>query len=146
MWRHQIRLGLVPYYMFVERDTGAARYFELPLAEALEIYRNATKHLSGLARSVRGPSMSAAPGKVTVDGIADVGGRKAFVLRFLQGRNPDWIGRPFFAKFDPEATWLDKLEPLDGDRFFFEEDDMQDWRQLDQPTEEITSPFSDESA
>ena len=22
MWRTQLRLGLVPYYMFVERDTG----------------------------------------------------------------------------------------------------------------------------
>jgi L-lysine 2,3-aminomutase len=30
MWREQVRLGIVPYYMFVERDTGAQHYFELP--------------------------------------------------------------------------------------------------------------------
>ena len=34
LWREQVRLGLVPYYMFVERDTGAQRYFKLPLEQA----------------------------------------------------------------------------------------------------------------
>lgn len=29
MWRAQARLGVVPYYMFVERDTGAKHYFEV---------------------------------------------------------------------------------------------------------------------
>lgn len=29
MWRTQVRLGVVPYYMFVERDTGAKHYFEV---------------------------------------------------------------------------------------------------------------------
>ncbi len=32
MWRMQVELGAVPYYMFVERDTGARGYFEVPLA------------------------------------------------------------------------------------------------------------------
>ena len=43
MWRLQTRLGLVPYYMFVERDTGAKAYFEVPLARAFDIYREACK-------------------------------------------------------------------------------------------------------
>lgn len=65
--------------------------------------------------------MSATPGKVVVDGVAKVAGEDAFVLRFLQARNPDWVGRPFFARFDPKATWLDQLRPLAPDeRFFFE--------------------------
>ncbi|MGB1884190.1 MAG: lysine 2,3-aminomutase, partial [Gammaproteobacteria bacterium] len=39
---------------------------------------------------------------------------------FLQGRNSDWVQRPFFAKFDPQATWLHELEPAFGeDAFFF---------------------------
>ena len=29
MWRLQTRLGAIPYYMFVERDTGARKYFEV---------------------------------------------------------------------------------------------------------------------
>ena len=30
MWQRQVQMGMIPYYMFVERDTGARRYFELP--------------------------------------------------------------------------------------------------------------------
>jgi hypothetical protein len=112
MWRLQVELGVHPYYMFVERDTGARSYFGLPLARALEIYTAAVRTVSGLARTARGPVMSAAPGKVLVSGTADVGGERAFVLSFLQARRPDWVGRPFFAAFDPTATWFDELKPL----------------------------------
>lgn len=121
LWRHQIQLGAVPYYMFVERDTGPKNYFEVPLARAWEIFRDAYERVSGLGRTVRGPSMSATPGKVVVDGVADVMGQRVFVLKFLQARDPAWVGRPFFAKYDPGATWLDQLRPaFDGERFFFE--------------------------
>jgi KamA family protein len=121
MWRKQVRLGMAPYYMFVERDTGPKQYFELPLERTWHIYREAIQQVSGLARTARGPSMSAAPGKVEVQGVADVAGEKVFVLRMLQARNPDWVQRPFFAKYDPAATWLDDLQPAFGEeRFFFE--------------------------
>lgn len=122
LWRTQVRLGAVPYYMFVERDTGPRDYFAVPLARGLQIYREALREVSGLARTVRGPSMSATPGKVVVDGTAQLGDEKVFCLRFLQGRDPDWVGRPFFARYDPQATWLDDLEPAGGEeRFFFSE-------------------------
>jgi KamA family protein len=123
LWRMQVRLGMVPYYMFVERDTGARRYFEVPLARAHAIYRGAMQQVSGLARTARGPSMSAGPGKVEVQGVTEIAGEKVFVLRFIQGRNPDWVQRPFFAKYDPEATWLDQLRPAFGEqRFFFQDE------------------------
>jgi hypothetical protein len=112
----------VPYYLFVERDTGPLNYFEVPLARAWAIFRDAYQNVSGLARTVRGPSMSATPGKVVVDGVSEVRGERVFVLRFLQARNPAWVGRPFFACYDPRATWLDQLRPAFGEtRFFFEE-------------------------
>jgi len=129
MWREQVRLGLQPYYMFVERDTGAKRYFEVPLARAHAIYREAIKQVSGLARTARGPSMSAGPGKIEVQGVAEIGGEKVFVLRFLQGRNPDWVQRPFFAKYDPEATWLEQLRPAFGEEKFFFEDEYRAMRE-----------------
>ena len=126
MWREQVRLGLIPYYMFVERDTGARRYFEVPLARALEVYQQAYQSVSGLARTVRGPSMSASPGKVQVQGIMEINNEKVFLLRFLQGRNENWTQQPFFARFDENATWLDGLEPAFGARqFFFEEEYQQ---------------------
>lgn len=121
LWQREVELGIIPYYMFVERDTGAKNYFELPLAQAFEIYRDAIMQVSGLARTARGPSMSAGPGKVEVQGVAEIHGEKVFVLRFLQGRNPDWVQRPFFAKFSDTATWLHELKPAFGEeKFFFE--------------------------
>jgi KamA family protein len=123
LWTTAVRLGAVPYYMFVERDTGPREYFRLPLARAYEIFRAAYRAVSGLARTVRGPSMSAHPGKVVVDGVVELHGEKVFALQFLQARNPDFVRRPFYAKFDPDATWLDELVPAFGEnRFFFERD------------------------
>ncbi len=124
LWRTEVQLGAVPYYMFIARDTGARRYFEVPLAQAWEIYRDAVSSVSGLARTVRGPSMSATPGKVVVDGIAEIRGDKVFALRLLQARDPSWVGRPFFARFDPAAAWLDDLRPAFGEeRWFFEDEE-----------------------
>ena len=122
MWTKQVQLGCIPYYMFVVRDTGAQHYFGVPLAKAQEIFRNAYKQVSGLGRTVRGPSMSATPGKVQVDGVVTVNGQKVFSLRFLQGRNPDWVSRPFFAKYDENAIWLDDLKPVFEEKFFFEDE------------------------
>jgi KamA family protein len=119
MWRTQVRLGVVPYYMFVERDTGPKNYFEVPLARALSIFNDAYRAVSGLGRTVRGPSMSATPGKVLVDGVTEIGGEKHFVLKMLQAREPRWVGETFLARFDPAATWLDDLEPAFGESSFF---------------------------
>ncbi len=128
MWRQGVRLGMIPYYMFVERDTGPKNYFEVPLAEAVDIFHKAFMQVSGLARTVRGPSMSAWPGKVRVLGVTEINGEKVFVLDFLQGRNPRWNGRIFFAQFDPEATWLNELKPAFGqEKFFFEEEPYYHW-------------------
>ena len=125
MWQTQLRLGLVPYYMFVERDTGPQGYFAVPLARAAEIYRDAYSSVSGLCRTVRGPSMSATPGKVCVDGVAEIGGQKFFALHMIQARDASLVGRPFFAQFDPEAVWLSDLRPAFADRFPFEIDAQQ---------------------
>lgn len=123
MWKMQVKLGIVPYYMFVERDTGAQHYFEVPLVRAWQIYREAMQQVSGLSRTARGPSMSASPGKVEVQGVTEVAGERVFVLRFIQGRNPDWVQRPFFAKYDEKATWLNHLEPAFGESTWFWQDE-----------------------
>lgn len=126
MWRRQVDLGMIPYYMFVVRDTGARHYFEMPLERAWKIFRGAYTRVSGVCRTVRGPSMSATPGKVQILGVANAGGEKVFVLRFLQGRDPEWVGRPFLAKYDAQAHWLDDLEPALGDTEFFYESRLQE--------------------
>ncbi|MDX9700975.1 MAG: lysine 2,3-aminomutase [Rhodocyclaceae bacterium] len=129
MWKDQVRLGIVPYYMFAERDTGARHYFEVPLVRAWAIYREAMQRVSGLARTARGPSMSASPGKVEIQGVTEIAGEKVIALRFIQGRNPDWVQRPFFARYDEQATWLDHLRPAFGEEKWFWEDEYAAIRQ-----------------
>ncbi|HVL99641.1 MAG TPA: hypothetical protein VM324_10160 [Egibacteraceae bacterium] len=130
MWRALVRHGCIPYYMFVERDTGARRYFEVPLSRAFAVYRDGIAQVSGLERTARGPVMSTSPGKIIIDGIADIAGERVFALRFLQARNPDWVARPFFARYTSKTVWLDGLRPAFGQaEFFHERDHVQDWRQ-----------------
>lgn len=121
-WKEQVRQGIVPYYMFVARDTGAQDYFAVTLNRSWQIFRNAYNQVSGICRTVKGPSMSCSPGKVQIVGVSEIKGEKVFVLNFLQGRDPSWVGKPFFAKFDTNAIWFDDLEPAFGESgFFFEE-------------------------
>jgi hypothetical protein len=140
MWRTQVRMGMVPYYMFVERDTGPQDYFAVPLATAHGIFSDAYQQVAGLCRTVRGPSMSATPGKVCVDGIADVAGQRVFVLHMIQARDPDLVGKPFFAHYDPGATWLTDLRPAFASRFPFEAADPEDLPGLWSP--EVFEPAS----
>lgn len=123
MWRKQVNLNCIPYYMFIPRDTGAQDYFAITLENAWHIFRSAYQKVSGVCRTVRGPSMSCTPGKVQVLGVSEIKGEQVFVLRMLQGRNPDWVAKPFFAKYDEKAIWMDELRPaFDEDKFFFEEE------------------------
>jgi len=131
MWRKQVDLNCIPYYMFVARDTGSKYFFELPLEKCWQIYRKAYSRVSGTCRTVRGPSMSAYAGKIQILGVVEINKEKHFVLRFLQGRNPNWIGIPFFAEYDPKATWFDQLKPSFGEEKFFFEDECQSYKYFD---------------
>jgi KamA family protein len=134
IWRTGVRLGLIPYYMFVERDTGARNYFEVPLVRAYEIYRQAYASVSGLSRPVQGPTMSAFPGKVRIMGVITLrdimddrmietfsrahGGVPAIhadepvlICDFTQARDPALVKTVFFAALDPHVTWFDQLRP-----------------------------------
>ena len=123
MWMEQVKLGCIPYYFFIERNTGAKEYFSVPLYKTYEIYREAYKNVSGLGRTVKGPSMSALPGKVSIEGISEFNGEKVFVLTMLQARNPEWVKRPFFAEYSEKATWLSDLRPAFGkDKFFYQDE------------------------
>lgn len=119
MWRKQVDMGMIPYYMFMARNTGAQRYFGVNMQDALNIFNEAYQEVSGICRTVRGPSMSAGPGKVHVVGTAVINKEKVYVLKFIQGRLPEWVGQPFFAKYDPEALWLTDLHPAFGEKEFF---------------------------
>ncbi|WP_430816936.1 KamA family radical SAM protein [Carboxylicivirga sp. RSCT41] len=123
MWQKQVSLGLIPYYMFIARDTGAQKYFGVSLVDAWQIFQKAYQKVSGICRTVRGPSMSCTPGKVRIVGVTEVKGEKAFCLEFIQGRESNWVARPFFAQYDDKAVWMDDLKPAFGaEEFFFEQE------------------------
>jgi len=121
MWKKQVSMGMIPYYMFIARDTGAQDYFAVSLLKSWQIYKKAYAQISGIARTVRGPVMSTLYGKIQILGLTRMIKTKLFALQFLQGRNPDWVRRPFFSEFNPEAFWIDDLRPaFEEEEFFFE--------------------------
>ncbi|MDD5286328.1 MAG: 4Fe-4S cluster-binding domain-containing protein [Desulfuromonadaceae bacterium] len=112
LWREEVRQGVVPYYQFVVRDTGARHYFALPLVEALEIYREAYSSVSGICRTVRGPCMSTPQGKVQLIDVQELQGEKTLLLHYIQTPFADQVLRTFFAVYDEKAEWFTDLKPL----------------------------------
>lgn len=68
--------------------------------------------------------MSCIAGKVQILGVAEVNQTKAMVFRMIQGRNPDWAARPFFAEYDDKAVWYTNLKPAFGEEKFFFQDEL----------------------
>jgi len=120
MWQMQVEMNMIPYYMFIARDTGAQHYFGVSLYEAWKIFKKAYSKVSGIARTVRGPSMSATPGKICVNGVSKINDQKVFVLSMIQAKDPDLVDIPFFAKFDKKAMWIDDLVPAFEEKFLFD--------------------------
>ena len=121
MWRTQVRMGMVPYYMFVERDTGPQDYFAVPLARGYGIFRDglpAAFPVSAGPSAVRRCRLRRARCASTAS--TEVAGSKVFVLHMIQARDPELVGTPFFARFDPAACWLTDLRPAFASRFPFE--------------------------
>ena len=119
LWEQQVKLGLIPYYMFVLRDAGPRSYFAVPLKRALNIYAAAQENLSGLAKSARGPVLSASMGKVCIHGIVKLNEEEYVVMRYTQARDSAMTYQPFLAHVDPNATWFDQLIPAPGYESFF---------------------------
>jgi KamA family protein len=132
MWKKQVSLGYIPYYMFVARNTGAQHYFSIPLVDAWKLFREAYQSVSGICRTVRGPSMSALPGKIQILGVSEIADEKVITLRMIQGRNPDWAAKPFFAKYDEDAIWYTDLIPAFGEEKFFFQNELEKILQPDE--------------
>ncbi|MEI6205663.1 MAG: 4Fe-4S cluster-binding domain-containing protein [Desulfuromonadales bacterium] len=112
LWQEEVRLGIIPYYLFIVRNTGARHYFSVPVVDALGIFREAYSRISGICRTVRGPCMSTKHGKVQVLDVQELQGEKALLLRYLQSPEPEQVLRTFFAVYDDKADWFTDLRPL----------------------------------
>jgi KamA family protein len=118
MWERQVQLGLIPYYMFLPRDTGAQQYFAEDLKTALNIYRNAIQKVSGLSRTAKGPVMSVTDGKVELLDVVD----DVYYLRYLQHRNPNLAYKVFRGReMMDNPKWFTDLTAIDEDeQLYFE--------------------------
>lgn len=63
--------------------------------------------------------MSATAGKILIDGVTQIKGEKVFALKFIQGRDPEWVNKIFFARYDKTASWISELKPAFGEKEFF---------------------------
>ena len=126
MWREQVRLGVIPYYMFVERDTGPQALLRGAAGALLGgLPGLRSQQVSGLgshgagaeherhARQGGGPGRARGRRREGPHAALPAGPRSRLVS-----------ARPFFARFDPKATWLDQLEPAFGEEKFFFEDGL----------------------
>jgi hypothetical protein len=82
--------------------------------------------------------MSCIPGKVQMLGVSEVRSENVMVFRMIQGRNPDWVARPFHAEYNETATWFSDLKPAFGEEKFFFQDELDSMLQ-GSDTQAITS-------
>ncbi|HEV3041227.1 MAG TPA: KamA family radical SAM protein [Candidatus Angelobacter sp.] len=94
--------GVPPYYMFICRPTAGNRPFMVPIEEALEIFEQSRRTLSGLAKHAR-LCMSHKTGKIEV--VMRIGDQ--IVFRYHRAPNPKNRGRVTIFDSNPEACWFD---------------------------------------
>lgn len=94
--------GNAPYYLFQCRPTVGNRHFVVPVEEAYEIYEEAKKSLSGLAKRARFV-LSHSTGKIEVTGMDS----EKIHMKYHQAANPADIGKIFSFNRNSRALWLD---------------------------------------
>lgn len=108
MWKKQVKLGIIPYYMYVLRDcTGTKDFFKTTLDKCLVIFKDAYSRVSGIAKTVRGPVMSCEIGKIRICGTVLLENKKYFVLEFIQSAKPNSSNNIQLLDYNSELTWLD---------------------------------------
>lgn len=108
--------------MYCARPTGEHHYFTAPLADINKVFSKVYRTLSSLSRPSRYITMTSSAGKVSLLGTMEVHGEKAFVLKFNEGRNMEWLDKVYLAKYDEKENTIENLEPFDSDKYFYEDE------------------------
>jgi len=115
-------LGIGFHSMYLARPTGEHHYFTVPLAEIDKVFSKIYRSLASINRPSRYITQTSSAGKVSLLGTTEVKGEKAFVLKFNESRNMEWMDRVFLAKYDEKENTIENLEPFEGDKYFFEDE------------------------
>ena len=102
-------VGCPPYYLFQGRPTAGNAPYAVPIVRSWEIFREALRHGSGLARRPRFV-MSHELGKVEILGVDE----EHIYARFHRAKDPEFRGMLLKYQRNDEAYWLDELEPVAG--------------------------------
>ncbi|MCP4247322.1 MAG: KamA family radical SAM protein, partial [bacterium] len=109
LYRRLSYVGCPPYYLFQGRPTAGNEPYELPIVRGWEIFTEALRRGSGLARRARFV-MSHETGKVEIQAVDE----RHIYLRYHQAKNEAMSGKFMVYHRDDEAFWLDQLEPVEG--------------------------------
>lgn len=115
-------LGIGFHSMYCARPTGEHHYFTAPLADMNKIFSKVYRSLPSISRPSRYITMTSSAGKTSLLGVAEVNGKKAFVLKFNEARNIEWLDAVYLAEYDEEENTIEKLKPFEGDAYFYEEE------------------------
>jgi len=108
--------------MYCARPTGEHHYFTAPLKDIHAVFNKVYKTLSSINRPSRFITMTSSAGKISLIGVLEVKGEKAFVLKFNEARNMDWMDKVFLAKYDEKENTIEKLEPFENDKYYFSDE------------------------
>jgi KamA family protein len=102
-------MGCPPYYLFQGRPTEGNQPYEVPIVRGWEVFQEALRRGSGLARRARFV-MSHETGKVEILAVDD----QYIYLRYHQAKRAEDLGRFFICHRDDSAGWLDDLDPVES--------------------------------
>lgn len=99
-------IGCPQYYVFQGRPTAGNEPYELPIVRGYELFEEAKRRVSGLAKRARF-AMSHATGKVEIVGVD----ARHLYLHYHRAKDPAMEGRFMVYERDDHAYWLDDLVP-----------------------------------
>ncbi len=108
--------------MYCARPTGEHHYFTASLADIHKVFSKVYRSLASINRPSRYITMTSSAGKVSLLGTLEVKGEKVFALKFNEGRNMEWLDEVYLAKYDEKQNAIEKLEPFDSDKYFYEDE------------------------
>jgi len=109
LFRRLSWIGCPPYYLFQGRPTAGNDPSKVSIVRGWEIFREALRHGSGLARRARFV-MSHETGKVEILAVDE----QHIYLRYQRAKDAGLRGRFLVYKRNDDADWLDDLEPVAG--------------------------------
>ena len=98
--------GCPPYYLFQMRPAAGNRPYQVPIVRGWQVFREALRRGSGLARRAR-YVMSHASGKLEILGLDD----RFIYMRYHRAHLDLDRGRFLIFERNDEACWLDDLTP-----------------------------------